>query len=73
MSDPLEGAVEVDWQRPLDEFETAVKDELFLWSPFFRDLGHAHIRLDANAKYALARIVGVLHRAALSDEGKPSD
>jgi hypothetical protein len=27
MSDPLDGAVEVDWQRPLDEFETAVKDE----------------------------------------------
>lgn len=65
MSEPLDGAVEVDWQRPLDEWETAFKDELFLWGPFFADLGHAHLRMDANAKYALARIAGVLHRADL--------
>lgn len=70
-ADPLEGHVEVDWDRPLDEWETAFKDELFLWAPFFRGLGHAHMRLDANAKYALARIAGILHRSAPPADAAP--
>jgi hypothetical protein len=65
VAEPLDGAVEIDWQRPLDEWEEAFKDELFLWTPFFLGLGHAHLRLDANAKYALARIAGVMHRQAI--------
>ena len=51
---------------PLTEIERAIVEDLQGLAPTLRNLGHAHARLDANARYLIARTIAKRFTSDLS-------